>query len=56
VPDVLVDQFRKESGLVPLGTAGKVRAEFYAISMERKLRHPGVVAILEKASDVFDSA
>lgn len=53
VPEVLVEQFEKESGLVVLGTAGKVRAEFYAISMERKLKHPAVVALLEKAVDVF---
>ncbi len=54
VPEVLADQFRKESGLVALGTAGKVRAQFFAISMERKLRHPAVVAILEKAAVVFE--
>lgn len=54
VPEVLVDQFRKESGLIPLGTAGKVRADFYAISMERKLRHPGVVALLDRAATLFE--
>lgn len=53
VPEVLTHQFEKESGLVVLGTAGKVRAEFYAISMERKLKHPAVIALLEKAADVF---
>lgn len=55
VPDVLAEQFRKESGFVVLGSAGKVRAEFYAISTERKLKHPAVVAILDKASELFAS-
>src|SRR5512138_233218 len=53
VPDVLAEQFRKESGFVVLGSAGKVRAEFYAISTERKLKHPAVIAILDKAAELF---
>jgi len=53
VPEVLVEQFRKESELVTLGTAGKVRAQFFAISTERKLKHPAVIAILEKAAEMF---
>lgn len=55
VPEVLAEQFRKESGLVSLGTAGKVRAQFYAISTERKLKHPAVVAILERAGTLFSA-
>jgi Transcriptional regulator len=54
VPEVLVEQFKEDSGLVPLGTAGKVRAQFFAISMERKLRHPAVVTVLEKAATLFE--
>ena len=54
VPDVLVEQFRRESGLLLLGKARKVRAEFYAISMERKVRHPAVSAICERARAIFD--
>lgn len=55
VPDVLKAQFRKESGLASVGAAGKVQAEFYAISMERKIKHPAVLAICEKASKVFSA-
>jgi len=55
VPEVLVEQFRKESELVTLGTAGKVRAQFFAISTERKLKHPAVIAILDKAAEMFAS-
>lgn len=53
VPEVLAEQFRQESGLIALGTAGRVRAEFYAISTERKLKHPAVIAIVEKAAELF---
>jgi LysR family transcriptional activator of nhaA len=53
VPDVLAAQWRSESGLVVVGPARKVQAQFYVISMERKITHPAVVAICEKASKVF---
>lgn len=55
VPDVLVKQFAKESGLVTLGPVRNVRAEFYAISMDRKVKHPAMLAILERAQDVLSS-
>lgn len=53
VPEVLVEQFENETGLVALGPARRVRAEFYAISTERKISHPAVLAICEKAKEVF---
>ena len=53
VPDVLEAQFRRESGLALVGPARKVQAQFYAISMERKIKHPAVIAIFEKASQIF---
>ncbi len=53
VPDVLQTQFRRELGLLTLGSARNVQAQFYAISMERKIRHPAVEAIIERAKKVF---
>lgn len=53
VPDVLEQQFRRESGLLLVGAAKKVQAQFYAISMERKIKNPAVLAICEQASRVF---
>jgi LysR family transcriptional activator of nhaA len=53
VPSVLVSQLRKESGLKVLGVAQKVRGEFYAISMERHIRHPAVLALNEKSAELF---
>jgi LysR family transcriptional activator of nhaA len=53
VPDVLLEQFERESGLELLGPIRKVRAEFYAITMERRIRHPAVAAIYETAQALF---
>lgn len=54
VPSVLVKQLRRESGLRELGPARKVRGEFYAISMERTIKHPAVLAICKHAAAVFE--
>lgn len=53
VPDVLVRQFKREAGLQTVGRARKVRATFYAISVERKIRHPAVSALCARAREVF---
>jgi LysR family transcriptional regulator, transcriptional activator of nhaA len=49
VPSVLEQQLRKQHGMVRLGRPGNVRGQFYAISVERKLKHPAVLAICETA-------
>ncbi|PZN34976.1 MAG: LysR family transcriptional regulator [Proteobacteria bacterium] len=54
VPAVLVEQFRKESGLVPLGPARKVEVELYAISLEREIHHPAILALRERAAKLFE--
>jgi LysR family transcriptional activator of nhaA len=53
IPDVLEQQFRRESGLEPVGAAVKVEAQFYAISLERKIKHPAMLAICERAGEMF---
>jgi LysR family transcriptional activator of nhaA len=53
VPSVLRKQLRQESGLTELGVARKVRSEFYAISMERNIKHPAVLALCKQAESVF---
>ena len=45
--DVLEGQLRSVYGLRRIGHTNDVRAHFYAISVERHLHHPGVVAICE---------
>lgn len=53
VPDVLTRQLQKESGLALVGVAGKVQAQFYAISMERKVKNPAVQCVLDAAGKIF---
>jgi LysR family transcriptional activator of nhaA len=49
VPSVVEAEVCEQLGVQVLGRAEDVRAAFYAISVERKLRHPAVVAIAEAA-------
>jgi LysR family transcriptional activator of nhaA len=56
VPSVLEAQFRREHGFVRIGIARGVKAEFYAISAERKIRHPAVVAMTDSARQLFEQS
>jgi LysR family transcriptional activator of nhaA len=56
VPSILEDQFRREYGFARIGIASGVKAEFYAISVERKIKNPAVAAMAENARDAFLSA
>jgi LysR family transcriptional activator of nhaA len=49
VSSVLERQIRREHNLRLVGRAETVLNRFYAISVERKLKHPAVVAICETA-------
>lgn len=49
VPSVLEKRFRMQTNLRLVGRTDVVRNRFYAISVERKLKHPAVVAICETA-------
>jgi LysR family transcriptional activator of nhaA len=53
VPSVLEAQFRKQHGFVRIGMARGVKAEFYAISVERKIKHPAVAAMTDNARQLF---
>lgn len=55
VPSVLEEVFRSQSGLHFIGAAHGIQAKFYAISMERKIRHPAVVAICDAAREIFET-
>lgn len=56
VPSVLEEQFRREYGFASIGTVDGVHAEFYAISVERKIKHPAVAAMTGRAGDIFDKS
>jgi LysR family transcriptional activator of nhaA len=53
-PTVVEDDVLRHHTVEVLGRVKEVRQAFYAISVERRLRHPGVVAIAESARrDLF---
>jgi LysR family transcriptional regulator, transcriptional activator of nhaA len=53
-PSVVEADMVRQYGVEPIGSTNEVRERYYAISAERKLRHPAVVAVSEAArSDMF---
>jgi LysR family transcriptional regulator, transcriptional activator of nhaA len=48
-PSILDKEVREQYGVKLIGRTEEVRERFYAISVERKLKHPAVVAICETA-------
>ena len=48
-PDVLAKELRKRYELQLVGRATDIRQRFFAISVERKIKHPAVAAICEGA-------
>jgi LysR family transcriptional regulator, transcriptional activator of nhaA len=48
LPSIFENQLRPDS-LRRIGRADEIRSRFYAISMERKLKHPAVIAICDTA-------
>ena len=48
-PEVIADEIFKQHGVVKIGVIEDIRLKYYAISVERKLSHPAVVAITEAA-------
>lgn len=53
VPELLAREIRQRHGVQLVGHAREVRQRFYAISVERKIKHPGVIAICEAARRRF---
>lgn len=52
-PRVVDTEMRREYGFVRIGATDAVRSRFYAISVERKIKNPAVVAICEEARRVI---
>jgi LysR family transcriptional activator of nhaA len=56
-PNVLADEIERQHHVKRLGVAEGLTARFYLITAERRLKHPGVVAISEAAkNDLFAEA
>ena len=55
-PAVIEAEVRQQYGVRVVGRSDAVRQQFYAISIERKIKHPAVVAICEAArKDIFSA-
>ena len=53
-PTVIESEIRRQSEVRVIGRAEEVRQQFYALSVERKIKHPAVVAICKSArEDIF---
>lgn len=50
---VIADELQRYYGLMPAGTLPEVRERFYAISTERRITHPGVLAITQTAQQTI---
>ncbi|KAF1021027.1 MAG: Transcriptional activator protein NhaR [Pseudomonas sp.] len=48
-PSVIADQIQRQYNVVLVGQTDAVTESFHAISVERKVKHPGIVAITEGA-------
>ena len=49
VPAVVIDQVQRQSSVRMVGRIDGVRERFYAITVERRIKHPAVIAISEAA-------
>jgi LysR family transcriptional activator of nhaA len=56
VPTVQESQFRREYGFQRIGAAKPVTAQFFAISLERRIKHPAVAAVVAGARELFAAA
>ena len=55
VPSVIADEVRRTYRVRAVGAVDDVRERYFAISAERRLKHPAVVAISEEArAHLFD--
>ncbi|MBP0599983.1 transcriptional activator NhaR [Herbaspirillum sp. LeCh32-8] len=50
-PAAIAAQIKRQYGLVEIGKTDAIREQFYAISVERRLTHPAVLAIQSSARD-----
>lgn len=56
VPSFLEEQFRRMYRFARVGTAAGIKGEFFAISVERRIKNPAVAAMTEHAREAFSSS
>jgi LysR family transcriptional activator of nhaA len=50
-PEIMAGEVRRLHGVRTIGRTAEVREHFYAISIERRIKHPAVAAITERARE-----
>ena len=56
-PTVIATEIRRQYQVEVVGQIKSIREHFYAISAERRLKHPAVLAISSAAKDtIFDTS
>lgn len=50
-PNAIAEEVAKQYGAITIGSTDEVREQYYAISVERRILNPAVVAITESARD-----
>jgi len=55
-PSVLEKEITRQFGVTVVGRLTEVRERYFALSVERRLKHPAVVAISEAANEMLDAA
>jgi LysR family transcriptional regulator, transcriptional activator of nhaA len=55
VPTVIADEVARQFEVQPVGSTDEVLERFYAISVERRVRHPAVFAICKAARSRFST-
>ena len=53
-PTVLEKEVMRQFGVTVVGRLDEVRERYFAISVERRLKHPAVVAISEAANEMLE--
>jgi LysR family transcriptional activator of nhaA len=53
VPSIMEEPFRREYGFARVGVAVGIKSEFYAVSVERKIKNPAIAAMIEHAREAF---
>jgi LysR family transcriptional activator of nhaA len=53
-PSPIAAEIARQYDVVPVGVIPGVREQLYAVSVERKIKHPAVAAICEAARDVIE--
>lgn len=52
-PTIMAKEVEESFRVIEIGATNDIKESFYAISMDRKVKHPGVVAILKTAREQF---